>query len=183
MPGGPHLSLLRRHTTSVVIPTAGPCEGLSQFTCDDSPSQGNDAVSNQAQDLVGMAGAPGTADMQTHRLSHLHAELGKGEGVTQLVRASLNDLSTGGTGVVATFGPPDTSITEAAGAAECFIATVDFFDRLCSSSSTLVPVVPHRRQSMLRTRLECINEKLHSSELQGKVHRRSAPGQNADLPM
>jgi hypothetical protein len=109
------------------------------------------------------------SDAHSQRLSTLHTELGDGEGVTQLVRASLNDLSGGGTGVLSPDAPLKPSAVESCDAAECFRATVDFFDRLCTSSATLAPKPMPRRQSVLRQRLEAINVKLHKPELASKV--------------
>jgi hypothetical protein len=177
VPDGPRLRALRRHTTSVVIPSAGPCEGLSQFS-DEAERSAPDVAAPDRTPQSGDGGPSDTArsdeerdddDPDSRRLSEMHAELGAGEGVTQLVRASLAQLSGGGTGVVSTSAPVDTGAADGAGATEVFRATVDFFDRLCSSSSTLVPVATHRRQSTLRSRLEAINTRLHEPALVGKA--------------
>ena len=192
VPDAPRLRTLRRHITGVVIPSAGPCEGLSQFSEDAEPLSARRAEQAQEttedvqqpfaeaepqQSATGQAGMVESADPSQQRLSEMHSALGCGEGVTQLVRASICDLEGGGTGIVSTSAPAEAA--EAAGAAECFSATVDFFDRLCSSASTLIPVSPHRRQSTLRTRLELINERLHSPEMQGRVCVRLAASKRA----
>lgn len=157
LPQGPRLRTLRRHTTSVVIPSAGPCEGLSEW--DPAP------FSMQRSEPSSATAPPDPANVE--RLSQLHDDLGAGEGVSQLVRASLDDLQKGGSGMPSKATQP--AAFTGGDAAECFRATVDFFDRLCASSSTLAPVAPVRRQSILRQRLEGINAKLHSPETAGRV--------------
>lgn len=170
LPEGPRLRTLRRHTTSVVIPSAGPCEGLSQWDPGAAP------FSSLGGELTAGANLADSADVQ--RLSQLHDDLGVGEGVSQLVRASLDDLRDGGSGMLSV--AAQSATLTGGDAAECFGATVDFFDRLCASSSTLVPAAPARRQSMLRQRLEGINVKLHSPEAAGRV--RPAPQPSAARP-
>lgn len=167
LPDAPQLSSLRRHTTTVVIPSAGPCEGLSQISHSPSSTRESTPAARQPS-----GEPPSGAGEQQQRLSSLHEELGgTGEGVTELVRASLSDLSHGGTGIVATTGPSESPQRDVQGAAECFAATVDFFDLLCDGSSSLAPQPQPKRQSALRSRLEGINERLHEPDLLGKVRK------------
>ena len=191
MPSAPRLRALRQHTSNIVIPSSGPLAGLSQYTDSQeasadgaritissvtAPNTESTRSDTGAPPFAASAAAPaaeppqsvaGSAGNQAQRLVEMHNELGSGEGVTQLVRASMTDLQHGGTGVVPMSVPLEAA--EAAGAAECFKATVEFFDRLCASAATLVPIAPPRRQSTLRTRLERINERLHAPDLVGKV--------------
>lgn len=164
LPGAPELATLRRHTTNVVIPSAGPCEGLSQVSHSPTSTPGASAGRQMSADSLVDTG------VQHERLSTLHEQLGGvGEGVSELVRASLCDISNGGTGVVAAPEPPESPRRGGVGAAECFTATVDFFDLLCDSSAALVPLPPAKRPSAMRAKMEDINARLHQPELQGKV--------------
>nr|BAV58261.1 phosphatidylinositol 4-kinase [Ulva partita]BAV58262.1 phosphatidylinositol 4-kinase [Ulva partita] len=101
----------------------------------------------------------------TDRLANLHNELGMGEGVTALVRASLLNLGRGGTGVVLpssdaedrrgqTF---DSSIGKSQ---HCFYPTLKFFEMLCNCAQGIMQLPQKSRHSELRQRLEACNRYL-----------------------
>jgi hypothetical protein len=142
-------------------------------------AQSQHALGSGAERLAQAATQPGgnaastTAPPQARgqdRLSRLSMQLGNGEGVTQLVQASMDDLSSGGTGVLSRSPPSDPApAPSGASSARRFRATAVFLDIVCACSTSLVPVPPPQRMSALRQRLEDINARLIDADLHAQV--------------
>ena len=100
-----------------------------------------------------------------HRLKHMHKELGKGEGVTELVAASMADLHAGGSGIVSSEGNADAmpDWRRTCRTPQIFEATVEFFAKLSGCSSGLMQLPPERREDILQHRLKECNELLCSA--------------------
>lgn len=108
------------------------------------------------------------------RLDDLHCELGIGEGVTALVRASLMNLRKGGTGVVLPCSDVEDSrrgeldsVSETC--QQCFHPTLKFFELLCNCAQGIMQMPQQCRHSELRQRLEACNRYLFSQAAIAKV--------------
>lgn len=101
------------------------------------------------------------------RLDNLHSELGVGEGVTALVRASLVHQRKGGDGVVLPHPDIENSTNESPGilscsSQQCFQATLGFFEMISDCAQGIMQFPPKGRHSELRQRLETCNRYLFS---------------------
>jgi hypothetical protein len=172
----PECSAQHRHTHDAIAPAPATAwraqsaqPGVKADACD-APScsrQGNAA----AQPSVRVGGETPSA-AERDRLSRLSLQLGNGEGVTQLVQASMDDLSSGGTGLLSRSPPGEpVAAPKAALSTRRFKATVDFLDILCACSSSLLPIAPPQRMSALRQRLEGINARLLGPDLHAQARR------------
>lgn len=91
------------------------------------------------------------------------------------VQASLDDLSSGGTGLLSRSPPRDPAPAPPASAlsARRFRATLTFLDLVCTCSASLTPMPPPQRASALRRRLEDLNARLLDADLQSQVRART----------
>lgn len=121
---------------------------------------------------IGNTGGTPKTGSHSVRLDHLHRELGAGEGVTALVRASLINLCKGGNGIVLPCSAKDGHGACAGGVdyeVDCFTATLEFFEMLCHCSEGIMQLQHGNRHSVLRQRLEACNRHLFTPAAMAKV--------------
>lgn len=122
-----------------------PCPELDLPCMDDSPFEGTPMLPEACS-----------------RLQNIHAQLGPGEGVTNLVAASINDLHSGGTGIITSNPGADTlhASMEMHTAPHSFHTTAAFFERLSNCSSGLMQLPQESRESTLKRRLKVCNQNI-----------------------
>lgn len=103
------------------------------------------------------------------RLISMREHLGRGEGVTALVMSSIDDLNSGGDGVITNSAGIESNYAANGTDPQVFQATIEFFNNLCSCTEGLIEYLAETRTEIIKQRLECCNERLASSRLYGKV--------------